>query len=149
MVGETAETDAFIWAQARDTAPLTLRVLGPNQFAAEFVDVPTVVHGLCVVFHAIGLAPGTLYSYSIESQNGSTPSYKLRPAPLKTARRIRIAFGSCFLEYMDGSIFNSIVNEKSDLFLMCGDNCYYQKPELTKPRKIRCLGLAIYERSFR
>jgi hypothetical protein len=67
MVGETAETDAFIWAQARDTAPLTLRVLGPNQFAAEFVDVPTVVHGLCVVFHAIGLAPGTLYSYSENS----------------------------------------------------------------------------------
>jgi hypothetical protein len=28
----------------------------------------------------------------------------------------------------DGSIFNSILNENSDLFLMCGDNCYYQLP---------------------
>lgn len=125
MVGEVGETDAFIWAQARDTSQLSLTVAGPSQFLETVKAAPAVADGWCVVFHVTGLSQGSLYTYAIASQNGTTPSYQLRTAPAASARKVRIAFGSCFLEYNDGTIFEKIALEKPDLFLMCGDNCYY------------------------
>lgn len=125
MVGEVGETDAFIWAQARDASQLVLTVSGANQFSETVKATPTAADGLCLLFHVTGLSPGNLYTYYIASQNGNTPSYQLQAAPAASARKVRIAFGSCFLEYTDGAIFEKVAMEKPDFFLMCGDNCYY------------------------
>ena len=77
MVGEVGEHDVHVWAQARDTAQLTLTVYVPDAEPIHVVAAPTVPDGLCVVFHVTGLAPGTTYDYDLTSLHGTTPRYQL------------------------------------------------------------------------
>jgi alkaline phosphatase D len=134
MTGECGETDAFVWAQARDRSPLTLvvqRAGGDLRVVAE----PLWDEWLCVVFHVEGLDPDTAYTYVVESVHGQTPAQRLRTAPRPDARRARIAFGSCFWDYVDRTltIFDAIRREEPDLFLMIGDNCYFEEPDWQTP----------------
>ncbi|MFT3764685.1 MAG: alkaline phosphatase D family protein [Minicystis sp.] len=131
MTGECGETDAFVWAQARDLAPLVLVVSLPDGGEIRVLAEPTWDAWLCVVFHVEGLSPDTSYAYVIESEHGTTPPQRLRTAPAREARRARIAFGSCFWNYVDPqlTIFDAIRREEPDLFLMIGDNCYYDQPD--------------------
>ncbi|APR86649.1 Phosphodiesterase/alkaline phosphatase D-like protein [Minicystis rosea] len=130
MAGECGETDARIWAQARDGSPLTLVVDGEDGPIRRLV-LPRWDEWLCVVFHVEGLKPGTTYTYTIESEHGATAPQRFRTAPRADARRARIAFGSCFWEHDNPrlTIFDSIRRERPDLFLMIGDNCYYGEPD--------------------
>src|SRR5262249_27324886 len=100
MTGEVGETDAFVWAQARDESPLVLTLYRPDSTNATQVAQPVIMGaGLCVVFRVTGLASGVAYEYDLSSVNGTTPRYKLRCAPSALARRARIAVASCFHEY--------------------------------------------------
>ena len=131
MAGECGETDAFIWAQARDISPITLVVDGHDEGLIRRLALPVWDEWLCVVFHVEGLAPGTTYTYTVESDHGTTAPQRFRTAPPPEARRARIAFGSCFWDHVDPNlaIFDSIRRERPDLFLMIGDNCYYGEPD--------------------
>lgn len=130
MLGEVGETAARVWAQARDLSPLTLTVYRPDGTALQRTEAPALEEWLCVVFVVDGLSPGQTYEYTVESAHGLSPRYRLRTAPPRDARRLRIAFGSCFDEYRgELPIFDAIGREEGDLFLMIGDNCYYSEPD--------------------
>jgi hypothetical protein len=130
MLGEVGETDARVWVQARDLSPLTLTAYRPDGTALKRTLEPAWEAFLCVVFTVDGLSPGETYEYTIESEHGATPRYRLRTAPPRDARQLRITFGSCFDDYIgDLPIFDAIGREGSDLFLMIGDNCYYSEPD--------------------
>ncbi|HEU5153863.1 MAG TPA: hemopexin repeat-containing protein, partial [Gemmatimonadales bacterium] len=128
MVGEVHETEASIWAQAGSLSPLSLTVKGPNNFTTTFVKTPLASDGLCVLFHVTGLTSGVQYTYTVTNGSSTTPAYKLTAGLPATARKIRVAFGSCFHDYWkspaDQPIFSSIAAENVDLFVMAGDNCY-------------------------
>jgi alkaline phosphatase D len=128
MLGEVGVNDALIWAQARDTSLLTLRLYVSGTAPATFVATPTFANGLCVSFHVTGLAQGISYEYDIASQHGSTPRYHLKAGLPNNARRARIAFGSCFGEEQNNglTIFGAIANDHPDAFVMTGDNCYFR-----------------------
>ena len=136
MLGEVGESDAYVWAQAKDGSKLTLTVTAeppaPGESPMAFSLLPPEETGRCVVFHVTGLDPGKAYRYSFS--NGSSPSpgvvqtYDLRPGLRASAKKAKIAFGSCFKRYSAAlPIFDSIKNERADLFMMIGDNCYFKK----------------------
>lgn len=129
MIGEIGLADALIWAQARDTSPLTLRLYGAGITPNTFEAAPALASGLCVKFHVTGLAQEIAYEYDIISHHGSTPRYHLKAGLPNNARRARVAFGSCFGEEVNHAltIFSAIANEHPDVFLMTGDNCYFRK----------------------
>jgi alkaline phosphatase D len=131
MVGEVGETHARVWVQAREASPLTLTVTPKGGGAAiHVVAQPAWEDWLCAVFDIQGLSPGATYSYSIAGACGATESHGFRAAPPSSARRLRIALGSCFQDYgSDLPIFDAIGREHPDLFLMVGDNCYYYEPD--------------------
>jgi alkaline phosphatase D len=132
MVGEVGERDAFLWAQARDASPLTLTVRGEGGQTLRQTAHPAWDDWLCVVFHVEGLTPGAAYEFTLESApHGPTAPRRLRTAPPPDARRALVAFGSCFDDWDDGSltIFDAIRRERPDVFLMIGDNCYYDEPD--------------------
>jgi alkaline phosphatase D len=131
MVGECGETDAFVWAQARDDGALTLVVERPGMDAIRVRAEPSWDAWRCVVFHVEGLEAGTRYSYTVEGARGATEAQCFRTAPPCSARRVRIAFGSCFQRWDDTSlgIFDAIRREAPDVFMMIGDNCYFDEPD--------------------
>lgn len=131
MVGEVGETDAFVWAQARDTSPLTLAVHRPDGSSLAVSATPAWDEWLCVVFHVEGLRPGERCEYTIAGPEGTTARRPLAAAPPRSARRLRVAFGSCFGDDAnpDLTIFDAIRAERPDVFLMIGDNCYYDEPD--------------------
>lgn len=131
MIGEVGETSARIWAQARDTSPLTLNVHRSDGSVLQWEATPSPDAWLCVIFDVEGLAPGERCEISLESAHGSTERRPLRCAPPPSARRLRVAFGSCFWDYPNQAltIFDSIRAERAEVFVMAGDNCYYGEPD--------------------
>ena len=49
--GECGETDAYVWAQARDEQPLTLRLFLDDGSGRDLTLEPSRKEFLCVVFH--------------------------------------------------------------------------------------------------
>lgn len=131
MVGQVSDTDARIWAQARDTSELSISVFTPEGEEIRASLTPEWDHYLCAVFFIPGLRPGERYEYEISSENGLTERFAFRTAPPPSARRAKIAFGSCFLEYWknDLTIFDAIGRENPDVFAMIGDNSYCFEPD--------------------
>jgi alkaline phosphatase D len=78
-----------------------------------------------------GLCPGERYEYEISSENGLKGRFSFRTAPPADARRVKIAFGSCFLQYWnnDLTIFDAIGREGANVFAMIGDNSYCFEPD--------------------
>jgi alkaline phosphatase D len=130
MIGETGESSAHIWIQARDASPVTL-VVESSKGARRFVATPRWDEWLCLVFHAEGLDPSVPHTYFIESAHGRTPSFPLRLAPPRGSRATRIAFGSCFRFYHRRNlpIFGAIAADAPSLFVLLGDNTYYYEPD--------------------
>ena len=131
MVGEVSDSDARIWIQARDTSETSISVYSPSGEEIRASLTPEWDNYLCAVFHVSGLRPGERYKYEIASENGLTDRFSFKTAPQRSARRARIAFGSCFLEYWknDLTIFDAIGRERPDLFAMIGDNSYCFQPD--------------------
>ncbi|MFO0759407.1 MAG: hemopexin repeat-containing protein [Byssovorax sp.] len=127
MVGETSGSTARIWAQGRDESPLTLSVHRQNGTTFRQTLQPSLGAWNCVTFTVDGLHPGEACQFSLESAHGKTDGFPLRGAPADSARKLVIAFGSCFWNYPDQklTIFDAIRRERPDVFLMIGDNCYY------------------------
>src|SRR5262245_52438686 len=129
LLGEPGETSARVWVQAPDEAPLTLTVSRPEGDIV-IVETPSPERWRCVVFEVSGLWPGRSYEYTISSENGGSLQGSLRTAPHKAARRLKIAFGSCFFDYdRPLPIFDAITADRPDVFVMAGDNCYYLQGE--------------------
>lgn len=130
MLGEVSETSARIWAQARGGSELTLTIYRADGSTLQRVAYPAWEEWRCIVFTVEDLSPGETYEYVIEGAGTTTPRHRLRTAPPRDARRLRITFGSCFDDYRrDLPIFDAIRREQSDLFLMIGDNCYFLEPD--------------------
>lgn len=131
MVGECGETDAFVWAQARDTSPLTLVVRRGEGDPIRVTATPSWDEWLVVIFHVEGLTPGARCTYTIEGDHGVTAPQRFTTAPAPGERRARIVFGSCFYAWSEDHqpIFETIRRAAPDLFLMIGDNCYYDEPD--------------------
>jgi alkaline phosphatase D len=131
MVGQVSENDARIWVQARDTSELSISVFSPRGEEIRASLTPEWSNWLCAVFHVGGLRPGERYEYEIASENGLTSRFSFKTAPPADARRVKIAFGSCFLQYWnhDLTIFDAIGREGPNLFAMIGDNSYCFEPD--------------------
>lgn len=129
LLGEAGETFARVWVQARDESPLTLTLHGPDGDVATELT-PSAEEWLCGVFQVDNLAPGQSFEYTLSSANGEAGRYRLFTAPSARARRLKIAFGSCFF-YFDrpAPVFDAIRAENADVFVMAGDNCYYVSDE--------------------
>ena len=129
MLGEAGETFARVWFQARDESPLTLTLHGPDGDVA-IERTPSAEEWLCGVFQVDNLAPGQSFEYTLSSENGEAGRYRLFTAPSARARRLKVAFGSCFF-YFDrpAPVFDAIRAESPDVFVMAGDNCYYVSDE--------------------
>lgn len=129
MLGEVGETFARVWVQARDESPLTLTLHGAEGDVEHQLS-PSVEEWLCGVFHVDGLAPGQSHEYTLSSANGEAGRYRLSTAPEAGARRLKVAFGSCFFYYdRPAPVFDAIRAESPDVFVMAGDNCYYVQNE--------------------
>ncbi|AGP41294.1 alkaline phosphatase D family protein [Sorangium cellulosum] len=126
MVGEVSETEARIWIQARDTSPLSISLSSDDGEEIGAALSPERAEWLCAAFHVTGLRPGQRYRYEISSENGVTDRHELRTAPEAGARRLKIAYGSCFWDYSNArlTIFDAIAREGADVFLMIGDTSY-------------------------
>lgn len=98
MLGEVGETFARVWVQARDTSPLTLILHAPEGDVTRTLT-PSPGEWLCGVFHVGSLAPGQSYEYTLSSDNGQTERHRLSTAPSACARRLTVAFGSCYFYY--------------------------------------------------
>jgi alkaline phosphatase D len=129
MLGEAGETDARVWAQARDTSALTLSVFREDGSELRSTVQPAWEDWLCVTFHVQGLNPGERCSYEIRSLHGKTARGELRAGPPRDARRLKLAFGSCFWNFPDQTlaIFDAIEREAADVFLMLGDTSYFSE----------------------
>lgn len=131
MVGEVSETAARIWVQGRDTCDLSISVFTPGGEEIRASFTPQWEDYLCGAFIVSGLRPGERYEYEISSENGLTERFAFRTAPPAGARRAKIAFGSCFLEYWnhDLTIFDAIGRDDPDVFAMIGDTSYCFEPD--------------------
>ena len=132
MLGEVSETDAFVWAQSRDTSPLMLTVVGPNQQAMTFMSTPAAARTACASCSSpTGLVSGASSTHT-PSPAPTVPHsvYQLRAGIPKSWTKARVAFGSCFQESLDGAIFEAVANEHCDVFVMGGDNCYFGAADL-------------------
>lgn len=131
MIGEVSDRDAFVWAQARDTSPLTLIVRGPDGREQRVEATPLWDEWLCVTFRVDGLSPETRYRYTLESAGGETAERSFQTSPTPDARRLRVTFGSCFWDFPNPrlGIFDAIRAEESHVFVMAGDNAYYDTPD--------------------
>ncbi|MEP7126593.1 MAG: hemopexin repeat-containing protein [Byssovorax sp.] len=129
MLGEVGETFARVWFQARDESPLTLTLHHPEG-DRPYELTPSAQEWLCGVFQIDDLAPGQSHEYTLSSENGETGRYRLSTAPAASARRLRVAFGSCFF-YHDrpAPAFDAAREGRPDVFVMAGDNCYYVQEE--------------------
>jgi alkaline phosphatase D len=129
MLGEVGETFARVWIQARDESPLTLTLRRPEG-DASFDITPRAEEWLCGVFQIDDLAPGQSFEYTLSSANGEAGPYRLCTAPSAAARRLKVAFGSCYF-YFDrpAPAFDSIRADAPDVFVMGGDNCYFVQNE--------------------
>jgi alkaline phosphatase D len=127
LLGEVGVTDAYIWAQARDTTTMTLDIHKADGSTQSLTAQPSAADWLCTGFHVTDLAPGTDYEYSLRSAHGQTARHPLRLAPPSDARRLKLALGSCYKDYKTPElpIFAAIAREAPDAFLMLGDNCYF------------------------
>jgi hypothetical protein len=134
MLGEAGETFARVWFQARDESPLTLTLHRPEGDVA-FELTPSAGEWLCGVFHVGDLAPGQTFEYTLSSANGEAGRYRLSTAVAADARRLTVAFGSCFFYYdRPAPVFDAIRADDPDVFVMAGDNCYYVADEwLSEP----------------
>ena len=129
MLGEVGETFARVWVQGRDTSPLTLVLHAPEGDVTRTLT-PSPEDWLCSVFHIDSLAPGQSYEYTLSSDNGQTERHRLSTAPSARARRLTVAFGSCYFYYdRPAPAFDAIRAENPDVFVMAGDNCYYVQDE--------------------
>jgi alkaline phosphatase D len=128
LLGEQGEQDAFIWAQATNTTPLTLSVFPPNSpIPTHWRLTPKAEEFNCVVFHVTGLnLPGT-YEYQLSSNLGTTSRFKLRRPPREDAKRVRIIFGSCIRQPAEAAaILGRMARDHADLIMLVGDNTYFQ-----------------------
>lgn len=128
LVGEQGAQDVFIWAQATNTTPLTLRVFPPNSpIPSVWTVTPKADEFNCVVFHVTGLnLPGT-YEYQLSSDLGTTPRFKLRRPPRDNDKQLRIIFGSCIQHPEEAAtILGRMARERADVALLVGDNTYFQ-----------------------
>jgi alkaline phosphatase D len=128
MVGDTTGTTTLLWAQARDAQPLTLRVEGPGG-TFERTANPRLEDWLIAVFPLTGLTSGAAYKYTLSSAHGAAGPFQFRTLR-DGARSAKIAIGSCF-HFRDRTlpIFDAIAENKPDLFLMLGDNAYYEEAD--------------------
>ena len=55
MLGEVGQADAYVWAQARDTSELTLKLHRPDGTELALTAQPAVDEFLCTVLHIQGL----------------------------------------------------------------------------------------------
>lgn len=131
LLGECGPSSARVWAQGRDEQPLTLTLYPSDGAPRTYTARPALSEHLCVVFDVDGLSPGGRYEYELSSAAGTTPRYPLRAAPEPTARRLRLAFGSCYKDYKTAvqPIFGSILGESPDVFLLLGDTCYFDEDD--------------------
>lgn len=130
MVGEVGDTDARIWIQARDEAAVELVVEGPDGFTTRVLAAPSREQWLCVTMAVAGLRPSTRYRYRVESALGKTEDVEFTTLPSADARKLRVAFGSCYDAHEHPlPIFDSILRDAPDVMLMIGDNCYYMEPD--------------------
>jgi len=124
LVGEVGPTDAWVWAQARSEGVLTCLVVGTTISVGIGAWAP---YGI-VRFHLTGLHPDTEYSFQIvSSTEPGLATGVLRTAPADTARRCKIAFGSCYHAYWVANqpIFDAILNEDPNVFVLAGDSIYF------------------------
>lgn len=127
MLGEVGPADAHVWVQARDTSELTLKLHLADGSERTLTAQPAADEWLCTVFHLEGLTAGGGDEYSFVSTHGQTRRYPLRTALPATARRLKLALGSCYKDYKTPElpIFARIAAEDPTLLLMLGDNCYF------------------------
>lgn len=127
MLGEVGPADAHVWVQARDTSELTLKLHLADGSERALTAQPAADEWLCTVFHLEGLTAGGGDEYSFVSTHGQTRRYPLRTALPATARRLKLALGSCYKDYKTPElpIFARIAAEDPTLLLMLGDNCYF------------------------
>jgi alkaline phosphatase D len=129
MLGEVDEGSARVWVQARDASPLTL-TLHASEGDIPFTLHPSPGEWLCCVFVVDNLTPGQSYEYTLGSQHGQTERHRLSTAPSASARRLTVAFCSCFFYYnRPAPALDAILAEGPDVFVMAGDNCYYVQDE--------------------
>ena len=138
VVGDTTGTTTLLWVQARDPQPLTLRVEGPGG-PIERTATPRLEDWLVTIFPLTGLSPGATYRYTFVSAHGTTGPFQLRTLR-DGARSAKIAVGSCF-HFRDRTlpIFDAIAQNNPDVFLMLGDNAYYEQADWqTEHTKMLC-----------
>ncbi|MBK8254774.1 MAG: alkaline phosphatase D family protein [Polyangiaceae bacterium] len=129
LLGNVSETAAQFWVQAAAPTPLTLTVKGPNGSQSTTL-APKTENWLTLSFQVSGLAPNSTHSYFLTGEFGTTPTYTFRTAPSQTARSLKIAFGSCFYYYKERQpIFEAVRQSNPALWVMAGDNCYYDPPD--------------------
>lgn len=126
MLGEAGPTDARVWVQARDTSPLTLVVTRSDGTEIAIDADPAWDEWLCVTFLVEGLRPEERAAYEIRSRNGRTARHHLRAGKPRHARRLKLAFGSCYWNYPNHklTIFDAIGRDGPDLFMLIGDTSY-------------------------
>jgi len=131
MLGEAGPTQASLWVQARDTSTLTLVVTRDDGSEIVIDAEPSWDEWLCVTFKVDGLLPDERATYSLRSKHGETTLHTLRASKPREARRLKLAFGSCYWTYFDHklAIFDAIGLENADLFLLLGDTSYFGEPD--------------------
>ena len=148
MLGEAGATFARVWVQARDESRLTL-TLHLAEGDLDLTLCPSAEAWLCGVFHISGVTAGQTYAYTLSSAHGETERYRLCAAPEASARRLRVAFGSCFFYYdRPAPIFDAIRAEEADVFIMAGDNCYYVQNEWESRFQNKPTSLAVFRRAW-
>lgn len=132
LLGEVGRHDAFIWVRGHDSSPLLLTLFEKSVQKARFSITPKSEHWHCAVFRLTDLDEDTGYEYIITGARGLAGRWKFRTAPSESARRARIAFGSC-LQEPDSSApaLQGVALQKPDLWLMIGDNAYFPNADVS------------------
>lgn len=136
MVGQVGPTDAYIWAQARRTGTTTC-VVENTSIVVTTTAYDDDSNGV-VKFHLAGLTPNTRYNFVIggASNADGLAAGSFATAPADSARRCKIAFGSCFAQWKiaNAPIFDAIASDTPNLFVFAGDSIYSDDADRTSQR---------------
>ena len=130
--GEAGPDGFRVWVQAFGESPLTLKVFGANGSQVTSVTrTPDQQDWFCVVYQVSGLTEDTAFSYSLSNNFGETKRFHARTALKPSARRVRVAFGSCLGEpEHSGPVLQAVRMLQPNVFIMAGDNAYYINEEV-------------------
>ena len=132
LLGAVGPKGFNVWVQAVGDAPLTLEVFDKSGASAGvYHRTPARQDWFCVVFRVTGLPAGMPFDYVLSSTAGETKRFHARTALEPSARRVRIAFGSCLGKpERSGGVLQSIAMLGPDLFLMTGDTAYFENDDV-------------------